>query len=119
MVFPTAIREKSQRGVDLSYDALVMSASSGKIRQPCTFSLSDPVSCEQFFYRSAFLRGKLIKIEAYGYEEDAGCCNASLINSHARHNSNNGVYYMKSNVDSVKNTTKQGTYQYPRTPSRV
>jgi len=59
MVFPAAIREKSQRGVALSCDAHVMSASSGKIRQPCTFSLSDPVSCEQFFYRSTFLRGKL------------------------------------------------------------
>ena len=38
---------------------------------------------------------------------------------HARYNSNNGAFYMKSNADSVKNTTKQGTYQNPRTRSRV
>ena len=29
----------------------------------------------------------------YGYEQDVGCYNASLINFHARYNLNNGVYY--------------------------
>ena len=65
MVFPVVIRQKSHRGVALSCDAHVMFASSGKIRQPCTFSLSDPVSCEIFFFKSAFLRGKLIYIHVY------------------------------------------------------
>ena len=59
MVFPAAIRENSQRGVALSCDAHVVFASSGEIRQPCTVSLGDSVSCEIFFNRSAFLRGKL------------------------------------------------------------
>ena len=49
----------------------------------------------------------------------AGCCNASLINSHARYNSNNWVYYIKSNVGSVKNTTRQEIFQNPRTRLRV
>ena len=35
------------------------------------------------------------------------------------HNSNNVVYYMKSNADSVKHNTKQGTFQNPRTRSRA
>jgi len=58
-VFPAALREKSPHWVALSYDAHLLFARQGKIRQPCTVSLSDSVSCEQFFYRSAFLRGKL------------------------------------------------------------
>ena len=58
MVFPAAIREKSQRGVAHSCDAHVMSAKSGGIRQPCTEYLLNGF-CENFFNRSAFLRGKL------------------------------------------------------------
>jgi len=60
MVFPAAIREKSQRGVALSCDAHVMSAKSGKIRQPCTETLGDSVFERNFFNKSAFLRGKLV-----------------------------------------------------------
>ena len=59
MVFPAAIREKSQRGVTLSCDAHVMFASSDKIRQPCTFSLSDPVLCENFFSSQHFCAGNI------------------------------------------------------------
>jgi len=57
MVFPAAIREKSQRGVALSCDAHVVFARSGKIRQPCTFSLSDPVSCGTFLIELHFCAG--------------------------------------------------------------
>ena len=59
------------------------------------------------------------KTEVYGYEQDVGCCNASLINSHARYNLNNGVNNMKSNVASVKNTTRKETSQNPRTRLRA
>jgi len=57
MVFLVAIREKSLRGVALSWDAHVMSASSGKIRQPCTVSLGDSVWCETFFSSQHFCAG--------------------------------------------------------------
>ena len=59
MVFPAAIREKSQRGVTLSCDAHVVSAKSVGIRQPCTETLGDSVFERNFFNKSAFLRGKL------------------------------------------------------------
>ena len=58
-VFLAAIREKSLRGVALSCDAHVMSASSGKIRQPCTVSLGDPVSCGTFLIEQHFSEEKL------------------------------------------------------------
>jgi len=57
MVFPAAIREKSQRWVALSCDAHLMFAREGKIRQPCTFSLSDPVSCGTFLISQHFCAG--------------------------------------------------------------
>jgi len=57
MVFPTAIREKLQRWVALSCDAHLMFASSGRIRQPCTFLLSDPVSCGTFLISQHFCTG--------------------------------------------------------------
>jgi len=66
MVFPAAIREKSQRGVALSCDAHVVSARSGEIRQPCTESLCDQVLSETFFFKSAFLRGKLVTHSVLG-----------------------------------------------------
>jgi len=58
-VFPAALREKSPHWVALSCDAHLLFAKQGKIRQPCTVSLGESVSCEMFFNRSAFLRGKL------------------------------------------------------------
>jgi len=64
MVFPAAIREKSQRGVALSCDAHVMFASSGKIRQPCTFSLSDPVLVRDFLISQHFCAGKLEELHS-------------------------------------------------------
>ena len=57
MVFPAAIREKSLHGVALFCDAHVMSASSGKIRQPCTVSLGDQVLSETFFSSQHFCAG--------------------------------------------------------------
>ena len=57
MVFPAAIREKSQRRVALSCDAHVVFASSGEIRQPCTFSLSDLVLVRTFFSSQHFCAG--------------------------------------------------------------
>ena len=65
MVFPAAIREKSQRGVALSCDAHVMSAKSGKIRQPCTETLGDSVFERNFFNKSEFLHGKLTAALSY------------------------------------------------------
>ena len=59
MVFPAAIRKKSQRWVALSCDAHLMFASSGRIRQPCTFSLSDPVSCGTVLISQHFCTGNL------------------------------------------------------------
>jgi len=61
MVFPAAIREKSQRWVALSCDAHLMFASSGRIRQPCTFSLSDPVSCGTFLISQHFCAGNSVR----------------------------------------------------------
>jgi len=58
MVFPAAIREKSQRGVALSCDAHVMSARSGEMRQPCTVLLGNTVSCETFLTSQHFCAGK-------------------------------------------------------------
>ena len=57
MVFPAAIREKSQRGVALSCDAQVVSAKSVGIRQPCTKSRSESASCETFFSVQHFCAG--------------------------------------------------------------
>ena len=57
MVFPAAIREKSQRGVDLSCDAHVVSAKSVGIRQPCTDSLGESASCRTFFSVQHFCAG--------------------------------------------------------------
>ena len=57
MFFLAAMGEKSLRGVALSWDAHVMSASSGKIRQPCTVSLGDPVSCGTFLTELHFCAG--------------------------------------------------------------
>jgi len=66
MVFLAAIREKSLRGVALPWDAHVMSASSHKIRQPCTVSLGDSVSCVNFFNRTAFF-ARETRRESYKY----------------------------------------------------
>ena len=38
------------------------------------------------------LLGKFHKIEVFGYEQDVGCYNASLINFPVRYNSNNEAY---------------------------
>jgi len=57
MVFPAAIREKSQRGVALSCDAHVVSAQSVGIRQPCTESLSETASCRTFLSVQHFCAG--------------------------------------------------------------
>jgi len=59
MVFLVAIREKSLHGVALSCDAHVMSASSGKIRQPCTRSSNEWVLSRTFSKHSPFCAGKL------------------------------------------------------------
>jgi len=57
MVFPAAIREKSQRGVALSCDAHVVSAKSVGIRQPCSESLSETASCRTFLSVQHFFVG--------------------------------------------------------------
>jgi len=62
MVFLAAIGEKSLRGVALSCDAHVMSASSGKIRQPFTVSLGDPVLSETFFSSQHFCAGNSVSV---------------------------------------------------------
>ena len=59
MVFLDAIREKSLRGVAISCDAHVMSASSGKIRQPYTRSSSEWDLSRTFSKHSPFCAGKL------------------------------------------------------------
>ena len=59
MVFPAAIREKSQHGVALSCDAHVMFASSGKIRQSCSRSSSEWDLSRTFSKHSPFCAGKL------------------------------------------------------------
>jgi len=56
-VFPAALREKSQHWVALSCDAHLLFARQGKIRQPCTFSLGDPVSCDLFLINLHFCAG--------------------------------------------------------------
>ena len=59
-VFPAALREKSPHWVALSCDAHLLFAKEGKIRQPCTVSLSDSVSCEQFFIVLHFCAGNSV-----------------------------------------------------------
>jgi len=56
-VFPAALRKKSQHWVALSCDAHLLFARQGKIRQPCTFSLGDPVSCDLFSIDQHFCAG--------------------------------------------------------------
>jgi len=56
-VFPAALREKSHHWVALSCDAHLLFARQGKIRQPCTFSLGDPVSCDLFLINLHFCAG--------------------------------------------------------------
>ena len=60
MVFPAAIREKSQRGVALSCDTHVVSAKSVGIRQPCTESLSETASCRTFLSVQHFCAGNSV-----------------------------------------------------------
>ena len=62
MVFPAAIREKSQRGFALSCDAHVVSAKSVGIRQPCTESLSETASCRTFLSVQHFCAGNSLLI---------------------------------------------------------
>ena len=59
MVFPAAIREKSQRGVALSWDVQVVSAKSVVIRQPCTELRSKTASCRTFLSVQHFCAGNL------------------------------------------------------------
>jgi len=71
MVFLAAIREKSLRRVALPWDAHVMSASSGEIRQPFTESLGESAYARTFFNRTAFLRGKLLPTPRYGTHQNS------------------------------------------------
>jgi len=57
MVFPAAIRGKSQRWVALPCDAHVVPAGQGKIRQPCVRSSSEPDLEPTFFYVRPFCAG--------------------------------------------------------------
>ena len=59
MVFPAAIREKSQRGVALNWDVQVVSAKSVAMRQPCTELRSKTASCGTFFSVRHFCAGNL------------------------------------------------------------
>ena len=57
MVFPAAIREKSQRGIALSCDVHVVSAKSVGIRQPYTEWLGESASCRTFISVQHFCAG--------------------------------------------------------------
>ena len=66
MVFPAAIREKSQRGVALSCDAHVVSAKSVGIRQPCTESLSESTFLSvQHFCAGNYIYAYTCKFDQY------------------------------------------------------
>ena len=64
MVFPAAIREKSQRGVALSCDVHVVSAKSVGIRHPSLSRLAKQLLAELFFQFSIFAR-ETDKLEMY------------------------------------------------------